>query len=82
MDMNHTTYEGHVSNLRHRTSWGILPQTPVFSLRSALSHWYSSNNCLCWNIQANGPSEASPPGGGLGDLMIWGSREAGSGKIV
>jgi hypothetical protein len=23
----------------HRTSWGILPQTPVFSLRSARCHW-------------------------------------------
>src|SRR5277367_543429 len=27
--------------LSHRTSWGILPQTPVFSLRSARCHWYS-----------------------------------------
>jgi hypothetical protein len=26
----------------YRTSWGILPQTPVFSLRSARCHWYSS----------------------------------------
>jgi hypothetical protein len=26
----------------HRTSWGILPQTPVFSLRSTRSRWYSS----------------------------------------
>jgi hypothetical protein len=25
----------------HRASWGILPQTPVFSLRSARCHWYS-----------------------------------------
>jgi hypothetical protein len=23
----------------HRASWGILPQTPVFSLRSARCHW-------------------------------------------
>jgi hypothetical protein len=26
----------------HRASWGILPHTPVFSLRSARCHWYSS----------------------------------------
>jgi hypothetical protein len=26
----------------HRTSWGNLPQTPVFSLRSARCYWYSS----------------------------------------
>jgi hypothetical protein len=25
----------------HRTSWGILPQTPVFSVRSACCHWYT-----------------------------------------
>jgi hypothetical protein len=25
----------------HRTSWGILPKTPVFSLRSARCHWQS-----------------------------------------
>jgi hypothetical protein len=30
----------------HRTSWGILPQTPVFSLRSARCHWHSSITAL------------------------------------
>jgi hypothetical protein len=25
----------------HRASWGILPQTPVFSLRSARCHWHT-----------------------------------------
>ena len=28
----------------HRTSWGILPQTPVFSLRSARCHWHNPPN--------------------------------------
>ena len=27
--------------ISHRNSWGILPQTPVFSLRSAWCHWQS-----------------------------------------
>jgi hypothetical protein len=31
----------------HRTSWGILPQTPVFSLRSARCHWESSHS---WSV--------------------------------
>jgi hypothetical protein len=35
--------------VRHRTSWGILPQTPVFSLRSARCHWYSSTTALTEN---------------------------------
>jgi len=30
----------------HRASWGILPQTPVFSLRSARCHWQSSITAL------------------------------------
>jgi hypothetical protein len=30
----------------YRTSWGILPQTPVFSLRSARCHRYSSITAL------------------------------------
>jgi hypothetical protein len=30
-----------VSLISHRASWGILPQTPVFSLRSARCYWYS-----------------------------------------
>ena len=32
--------------LSHRASWGILPQTPVFSLRSARCHWYRSITVL------------------------------------
>jgi hypothetical protein len=28
-----------VKLVSHRASWGILPQTPVFSLRSARCHW-------------------------------------------
>jgi hypothetical protein len=32
--------------ISHRTSWGILPQTPVFSLRSARGHGYSSITAL------------------------------------
>jgi hypothetical protein len=30
----------------HRTSWGILPQTPVFSLRSARCHLHRSKPAL------------------------------------
>jgi hypothetical protein len=37
-------------SVSYRTSWGILPQTPVFSLRSARCHWYSSMAALT-NIQ-------------------------------
>jgi hypothetical protein len=33
-------------SISHRTSWGILPQTPVFSLRSAHCHWYTSITSL------------------------------------
>jgi len=30
--------------LSHRVSWGILPQTPVFSLRLARCYWESSHS--------------------------------------
>jgi hypothetical protein len=49
----------------HRTSWGILPQTPVFSLRSARCHWYHCSEVdliIGWTGQgpASGPSLGMP----------------------
>jgi hypothetical protein len=37
-----------------RASWGILPQTTVFSLRSARRHWHSSKTAL---IEDPGPKD-------------------------
>jgi hypothetical protein len=54
----------------HRTSWGILPQTPVFSLRSSRCHWQSlimarqpKDSFKPPRLASLGPSSAFFPGG-------------------
>jgi hypothetical protein len=45
-----------------RGSWGVLPQTPVFSLRSGRCHWHSSITALTehqWRHFWGGPSLAT-----------------------
>ena len=39
----------------HRYSWGILPQTPVFSLRSACCHWGTAPSLSGLNIHVPKP---------------------------